>query len=272
MVEDGYCWWGIGPKPIGCDTCPGQRDCDDSNPSKGPYNADYSCNCDDNFASNDTLRITTTTAWPGIVRLENPLTIENGGQLTITGTVYAPSIEQIIIKRGGKLIIDGGKITKSCDNLWKGIQVWGDSTLSQYPYSNQGYLSIINNGCIEYAHTAVYVGRNVSGTPYYTYSGGIVMCENAVFLNNEVDVEFLPFRNDHPYGGNEIENFSGFKTTKFRTYDPEFVLPKPIAHVILDEVNGVEFYGCEFLTDALPNYPIDEDDRGIGILAYDAQV
>jgi hypothetical protein len=268
--DDGYCWWGIGPKPIGCDTCPSQRDCDDSNPSKGPYNTDYSCYCDDNFASYDTLRITTTTTWPGIVKLESPLSIENGGQLTITGTVYAPSVEQIIIKRGGKLIIDGGKITKSCDNLWKGIQVWGDSTLSQYPYSNQGYLSIINSGCIEYAHTAVYVGKKVSDTPYYTHSGGIVICDDAMFLNNEIDVEFLPFINDHFYYGNEMPNFSGFRKTIFKTYDPEFVLPKPLAHVILDGVNGVDFYGCSFETEELTYYPLAADDRGIGILVYDS--
>jgi hypothetical protein len=242
---DGYCWWGIGPKPIGCDSCYEIRDCDDSNPFKHQYNEDYSCNCYDPFTSYDSIKITTDTTWQGSVRLDKPLIIEAGG-----------------------------KITKSCDELWRGIQIWGDSSLSQYPYSNQGYLSIINGGCIEYAKTAVFVGRKLSDTAYrYAYSGGIVTCEDALFLNNEVDVEFLPFRNDHPYPpGNEIENFSGFRTTKFKMYDPEFVLPKPIAHVILDEVNGVEFYGCEFITEEIPNYPIEENDRGIGILAYDAQV
>jgi len=274
---DGYCWWGIGPKPQGYENCPSQRDCDDSNPFKGPYSdlEDYSCDCDDSFTFGDTIKITTNVTWQGIVKLDKVLTIENGGQLTITGTVYVPwmwSADLIIVKKGGRLIIDGGKITKSCDELWKGIQVWGDSSLSQYPYSNQGYLNIINNGTIEYAKTAVYVGRNVSETPYYGYSGGIVTCENAIFLNNEIDVEFLPFRNDHPYGGNEIENFSGFRTSTFKMYDPEFVLPKPIAHVILDGVNGVDFYACTFETEEVPNYPIDENDRGIGILAYDAQV
>lgn len=275
--HDGYCWWGIGDKPAGCDTCQLLRDCDDNNPFKHQYNADYSCNCYDPFTSYDSIKITTDTSWQGSVRLDKPLIIEAGGQLTITGTVFVPwtwIINPIIVKKGGILILDGGKITKSCNELWRGIQVWGDSSLSQYPYSNQGYLSMINGGCIEYAKTAVFVGRKLSDTAYrYAYSGGIVTCEDALFLNNEIDVEFLPFINDHPSSaGNEIENFSGFRTTKFQTYDPEFVLPKPIAHVILDEVNGVEFYGCEFITEAVPNYPINEEDRGIGILAYDAQI
>ncbi len=269
---DGYCWWGIGDQPAGCDTCPSQRDCDDNNPFKGPYNADFSCNCDDSYDFYDTTKITSTVTWSGINKLDHPLTIENGGQLTITGTVYVPWMGQIWVKKGGRLLIDGGKITKACDDLWKGIQVWGDSTLSQYPTSNQGYLNIINHGCIEYAKTAIYVGKFASGTPYYTHSGGIVTCADACFLNNEIDVEFLPFINDHPYGGSELRNFSGFRTTTFKTYDPEFVLSKPIAHIILDEVNGVDFNGCSFITEEVPNFPIEANDRGVGILAFDAPV
>jgi len=272
---DGYCWWGIGPKPAGCDSCPDQRDCDDSNPFKHQYNTDYSCDCADYFTFGDTIKITKDTTWTGVVKLEKVLTIENGGQLTITGTVFVPSIwsiNPIIVKKGGRLIIDGGKITKSCDELWSGIQVWGDSSLSQYPYSNQGYLSILNGGCIEYAQTAIYVGRKTSSTTHYTYSGGIVLCENALFLNNKIDVEFLPFINDHYQAGNEIENFSGFRTTIFKTYDPEFIMLQPDAHVKLVGVNGVEFYGCEFIHEELPDYPINENDRGTGIWAMDAQV
>jgi hypothetical protein len=268
--SDGFYWWGIGPPPEGYENMP--RDCDDSNPAKGPYLADYSCDCDDTYG-NDTLRITSNnTVWPGIVKIEDPVSIENGGQLTITGTVYVPPPGQIVVKQGGRLIINGGKITKSCDQLWKGIQVWGRISLSQYPTSNQGYLNIINGGVIEYAKTAVYVGRIVSDNPYYVYSGGIVIVQDASFLNNEVDVEFLPFINNHPYSGQPMDNFGGFMNCTFKMYDPEFVLPKPIAHVILDGVNGIEFYSCLFKTQEVQNYPIDIADRGIGILANDANI
>jgi len=268
---DGYCWWGIGPKPQGYENCPSQRDCDDSNPSKGPYLVDYSCDCDSTYG-NDTIRITSDTVWSGIVKIENPVSIEDGGQLTITGTVYVPSPGQFIIKTGGRLIIDGGIITKSCDKLWKGIQVWGDSTLSQYPTDSQGYLKIMNGGSIEYAKTAVFVGRIAASDTLFNYSGGIVAGEDALFLNNEVDVEFLPFINDNPYTGKEMDNFSHFWNCTFKMYDPEFVLPRPIAHVILDGVNGVDFYSCSFKTQEVQNYPIDKNDRGIGILAFDSKV
>jgi len=266
---DGYWFWGLGD----CDTCQQPPDCDDSNPFKGPYSylADYSCDCDDTYG-NDTLRITSITPWPGIIKIENPVSIENGGQLTITGTVYVPPLGQIVIKKGGQLIIDGGKITKSCDQLWKGIQVWGDSSLSQYPTSNQGYLKMMNGGCIEYAKTAVFVGRIAASDTLFNYSGGIVSGEDAIFLNNEVDVEFLPFINDNPYTGKEMDNFSHFWNCTFKMYDPEFVLPKPIAHVILDGVNGVDFYSCSFKTQEVQNYPIDKNDRGIGILAFDSKI
>jgi len=268
--SDGYYWWGIGLPPVGYEN--EAEDCDDSNPAKGPYLVNYSCDCDDTYGI-DTLRITANnTVWPNIVKIEDPVSIENGGKLTITGTVYVPPAGQIVVKQGGQLIIDGGTITKSCDQLWKGIQVWGHIAQSQYPTSNQGYLNIINGGVIEYAKTAIYVGRKVSNTPIYSFSGGIVTGQNASFLNNEIDVEFLPFINYNPYTVKEMDNFGGFANCIFKMYDPEFVLPKTNAHVILDGVNGIEFYSCLFKTQAVPNYPIDIADRGIGILATDANI
>jgi len=41
---DGYCWWGIGPKPDSCPVhCKEEPDCDDSNPNLGEYDSNYNC-------------------------------------------------------------------------------------------------------------------------------------------------------------------------------------------------------------------------------------
>ncbi|MDL2241118.1 T9SS type A sorting domain-containing protein [Bacteroidales bacterium OttesenSCG-928-K03] len=49
---DGYYFWGIGPKPSHCPTCPDEPDGDDSNPSLGPLNEFGQCAIIDNYNAN----------------------------------------------------------------------------------------------------------------------------------------------------------------------------------------------------------------------------
>jgi hypothetical protein len=44
--KDGYCYWGIGPKPLTCSSnCKPEEDCDDSNPKLGPFISATNLNC-----------------------------------------------------------------------------------------------------------------------------------------------------------------------------------------------------------------------------------
>jgi hypothetical protein len=217
----------------------------------------------------------TVVEWTDSCRSQyKDLYIKKYGELTVHGTVMLAPEADIFIEPGGKMIIDGGKLTKSCnDQLWNGIQIWGDSTLSQAPPTNQGCLELINNGCIEFAKTAVYVGKKDSTIIYYPYAGGIIRAQDASFLNNQIDAEFLPFVNDNPYTGYELDNFSGFWNCTFKT-DQLLIamLKKPDAHVILTDVKGVEFYSCIFKMEEAPGFSVNDTNKGIGILAYDAKV
>ncbi len=47
--NDGFYYWGIGPKPISCPNCPSQPDCDDSNPFLGPSDNNYNCTINCNY-------------------------------------------------------------------------------------------------------------------------------------------------------------------------------------------------------------------------------
>jgi len=218
--------------------------------------------------------VNTVVSWSDSCRTQNKdLHIQRYGVLSISGTVLLSPEADIIVEQGGKLVIDGGKLTRSCeDELWNGIQVWGDSSLSQYPDTNQGFVQIKNNGCIEYARTGIFTGRFDNEEALYNYSGGIVVAEEAIFLNNEVDVEFLPFINDHPSSFKEIDNFSGFRRCTFKTFDPGLVLHAPIAHAILDGVSGIDFSACAFTTQEVPGHPFEDDDKGTGILLYDSYI
>jgi C1A family cysteine protease len=201
------------------------------------------------------------------------LHIQRNGMLIIKDTVMLSPDADIIIEPGGKLILDGGKLTRLCNNeLWNGIQVWGDSSLSQYGDTNQGYLGIRNGGIIEYAVTGAFVGKIIDGDTLFAGSGGIVEAEDAIFLNNETDVEFLPFINDHPSNGNEMPNISVFRNSTFKTCDPDGLIGKVKNHVLLDGVNGVDFYACSFLFEENEGQHIADADRGAGIYALDAQV
>jgi hypothetical protein len=260
---DGYYNWGIGPKPASCDTCPNEPDCDDSNPNMGPFNPDYSCDCNASYYMFDTIYITTDTSWSGINTLANPLIIKPNGKLTLSGTLFMPKFSLIYVEPGGQLILDSARITKACDEFWEGIQVWGDSSLAQQPTSNQGYIELRNGSSIEYAKTAILLGRRKSVYDSLAYSGGIVMSKNSKFLNNIVDIEFLP------YSDGNLVNYSRLKNTIFETNDVENLLFEPEAHIIVDGIYSLYIEGCTFRYAIIEGLSLPLDQRGTGILSYD---
>jgi hypothetical protein len=270
--EDGddYYYWGIGPKPDNCPNCPDVPDCDDSNPNLGPYEADYSCDCLISYSS-DTLFITSDTTWTTNINQGRDIVIKDGGKLTITGQVAFAEKARLIVRPGGKLIINGGILTKACYEDWRGIEVWGNPDTTQNFTYLQGYLKIENNGKIEFAQTAVFTGKkNFLGNIIDGYEGGIVIANDAVFSNNVIDVELMPYQNMHPFSpGTEMPNLSNFYNCEFLTDYSEGDYIENEVHIILRDVKGIRFYGCDFkFID--PEYGLSTGENGIGILCFDA--
>ncbi len=262
---DGYDNWGIGPKPPGASTF---ADCDDSNPLLGRYLDDYSCKCNVSYDPNSTLYITSQVLWDTEYVIDKLISIGNGGELTITSTVFAPAHAKIVVKPGGRLIIDGGRITKACDDLWRGIEVWGNINAPQSPMSNQGYFKVMNGGKIEYAETAILIGATDSNDDYiFEKSGGIIKTENSTFKNNLVGVKFLPY-----YDSQYITNLSSFEKTEFITYDELNLNLMPEAHIVFDNVYGVRIEGCSFGYESTNTITLPVEDRGTGILAFNSSV
>lgn len=263
---DGIDNWGIGQKPPGASN---YVDCDDNNPMLGSFSADLSCQCIAQYNSTP-ISINSPVTWNATQALEQPLVINSGGELTITSTVYIQKDVIIKVKPGGKLIIDGGTLTKACNDLWKGIELIGDKTLPQLPHSNQGYLLIKNNGSINYAQTAVLVGATnpFDGELDYNKSGGIIIARDSKFLNNINDVKFLPYY-DSQYQTNESE----FRNSSFVTSNDTYIDFFPENHIELNGVYGINIEGCTFKydLDAQLTSPL-ADNLGTGILIIDASL
>ena len=201
------------------------------------------------------IRNTTCT---GPVAITNDSTLLNGAMslcdiivkpgktFTIKGLLTMGQNAKIVVERDAKLIVDGGKITGLPGFMWKGIEVWGDSSKSQVStIVYQGTAKFINNAVVENAKTAVVTVRN-DGTSNYAYTGAIVQGTDATFRNCTYGVVFHKYENKNPLNNKAINNASMFTRCIFET-DNNYIGNDTIRNsASLSEVRGVSFYGCTF--------------------------
>ncbi|HNW90236.1 MAG TPA: C1 family peptidase, partial [Bacteroidales bacterium] len=266
---DGYFWWGVGPKPITCPTCPAEEDCDDSNPWLGPYDTKYNCTliCDNFIFDNNEIVINENIVWFSDQFVNSNIRIKSGKSLTIKSTVNLQKYSKIIVEPNAKLIIDGGELTNGCGEMWQGIEVHGNSALSQFPSSGayqQGIVQIINGGTIENAVCGIKTINSDASNPSVT-TGGIIRADKAVFHNCKTAIEFLPYQNyysstNHPPSA----NLSLITKCTFETDDNLYAQgTEPTAFISLAGVQGIKIFGNTFTNTTTQNVT----NRGIGILS-----
>ncbi len=247
--DDGYYWWGIGPKPDTCPTCPDQRDSNDNDPFFGSYDSCYNETCNYQYNS-QAIHITSDTTWDSAMIVQNTVYVDSGYSLTIRSEVKFVEHSGIVVKQGGKLNIYGGRLTKACHELWKGIKVWGHYDTTQNFSGIQGIIKIDSNSLIEYAEIGVMAGcRDIDPQEMYPYlrAGGIIIAKNSKFLNNTIDVEFQPYQNIHPYNPKqELSNASHFYNCIFETNNNDYYYYPPDKHLVLSEVKDIDILGCTF--------------------------
>lgn len=254
---DGYYNWGIGPKPATCPNCPDEEDSDDSSPLVGPYNEKYESVilCDDYVYSTIPEHITTNVLWGSEKYIDHDIIIENGGVLTVKNTAYMGESTKIIVKPGGKLILDYRSVlTGMCGSMWQGVEVWGNKNTHQYAVNGsygQGYVELKNGATIENAICAL----NLWQPDHWSNTGGIVHATDAVFRNNHRSVHALYYKNFHPTNLKETDYNATFRRCQFvvnENYlgDEDHVFHK---HVDLSHVRGFKFYACDFSVTAPSN-------------------
>jgi hypothetical protein len=263
--NDGYCFWGIGrEKPGNCECQSDIEDCDDSNPCVGGNDENYYCSC---IIEMDTAThiISADTTWADSTLVNFNVSIDSGACLTISAyAAFAPGA-RIVVTQGGKLVIDGGYLTRACNELWEGIEVWGNDTI-QYFDEYFGKITVRNGAVIEFAQIAIanYCKRCASMT---MQSGGIIEADNAIFRNNEIDVQFSPFTNF--WMGNELPYRSTFTKCIFTSTEELYPVSAPITHIDMDGIYDISFSGCVFKNE-LGVSDIPNSDRGRGITSVDA--
>jgi len=213
--------------------------------------------------NNDT--ITSNETWSTDSYRGGTIVVDSLATLTITGTLHCSSSARLIVRPGGKLVIDGGTLTSACDGeMWQGIEVVGDRTkrqLAQY----QGIVELRNGATIENAHCGIRTG--LQGDASYATTGGIIRAEDAYFINNRRSVEFLSYTN-HALNGSVTNNQSYFTGCSFTVNDDNLFSQgngQFIDHVTLWEVRGIAFNGCTF-----ENATTAQGDRRHAIYAEDA--
>ena len=80
--------------------------------------------------ANHEISNNTTLSTPYFVNAD--LIIDSLATLTVTDTLYIAGGHRIIVRPGGKLIVNGGTLTNACDGeMWQGIVVEGNANIRQ---------------------------------------------------------------------------------------------------------------------------------------------
>ena len=187
--------------------------------------------------------------------------IEDGGSLTINNgaTIYFKTNAKIIIKPGGKLIVDNATLTRACTGYWAGIEVWGTAFgfENQFPDENgnytQGFIELKNQATIEYSLCGILTAERIFPSELNPFStGGIIFAEDAIFKNNIVSVEIHPYTNHHPESGEEFPNLCRFRDCRFFIDNDHTYLINNYEYMVsLDMVDGITFYNCQFCIEDL---------------------
>lgn len=195
--------------------------------------------------------ISASQTWNFHHNLAQNVRVTNGATLTISSTVNFAPHTRLIIDPGAQVVVNaGGKLTNLCGEQWDGVEVRGNSSMSQAPLSNQGYLEVQAGARIEHADIAVRLyASDDNDVPDLSTTGGILKAygqsADPVFIRNcTKGLHMLPYEN-RPGGGNEINNRTSLAWTVFETdeNDAEYCAR-------LEDVSGVSFSRCTFRDNA----------------------
>lgn len=231
-----------------------------------PYQATILVVDDCNYNST-TNNISIDQTWSGFQYSNCDININPNVKLTLTGTLLMNPNSKITIQPGGLLEVNGGKITNGCGDLWRGIEVWGNSTQHQYTYYGncyQGKVILQNGAVIENAAEGIMNWKDGD----WNSIGGIIQANDAYFINNHRAVLMVPYSNFNPNNPSELRNdLSYFKKCHFETNNN---LPNSefFSFITLWKVKGISIKGCTF-ENLNPNAATSSE-LGMGIYSIDA--
>jgi hypothetical protein len=211
------------------------------------------------------------------VNIANKLIIPTDVSMTVKNMTlkFGPNAK-LIVKRGGKLVLDNAIFTSTEDIcnpsiMWQGIELWGNKDESQYISGAQGKVVLENGAVIENALNAIRTIKSLGdidgdGNEDYdwAYTGGIVQANNAIFRNNKNGIWLGSYHNSHPFTEAPMSNVGYIKNCTFETTSEYIDISNPPYEFIgLYDVDGISIYGNTFRN-------TNTDYTGNGIMSYDA--
>ena len=192
------------------------------------------------------------------------IVVDSGSTLTITCCVSFVPQARIIVRPGGKLIVDGGTLTSACaGEMWQGIYVEGHRDQPQTA-ANQGTVQLLNGAVVENALCGI-LTCNPADSLHTT--GGIITADSATFRNCTRAVFYLPYASVAG-SGNVADNKGSFHDCTFTIDDNNLYASNGtdfLEHVRLWDVKGVTFSRCRFVDARTGSHT-----RGVAINAMSA--
>lgn len=224
-------------------------------------------------------KVESDTEWTEDRDIHGTLEVMSGVTLTIPAGVTGrfSELAKIRIYPGARLILHGTLTNVNhCGNqFWQGVEVWGNSDLSQYPVNGeygQGRIDCRPGSVIENAVTGV----QLYGDDIHTTAGGMITARGATFRNNSIAVEFAPYENLYPYTWYEPwylqpRPYRGtFTQCNFINNNGNFMEQTFRSFILMDGVNGVRIAACDFSNTETPDVTNTITNYGYGIEAYDS--
>ena len=243
--------------------------------------------------SSGVININSNTHWNSNHNVIGEVIINSGATLTIDNNAliqFADSklignpITGITVNQGGHLIVNTAILTsiQACSTgnaMWDGVIAYGNPTTTQN--TTQGIIFMNGNtlhpSTISNARIGILLGY-IGSTHFITPHGGgsYAKCTNATFLNNNIDVQTVPYLSPTNPNANNTSFTNCTFTGNQLLNDPSYVdaaghQRTTLQHVYLNGVKGITFGNCKFFTDVSGSLAsLITDDRSIGIYSTDA--
>jgi hypothetical protein len=102
----------------------------------------------ENVSDDRVYKLKNDELWNFDIRWYSSISIESGTTLTIKGKLVMPEGADITVKRGARLLVDGGVITSAGIN-WNGIKIKDSKNRLTRLFGKAGVVEVKNNGRIE---------------------------------------------------------------------------------------------------------------------------
>lgn len=216
--------------------------------------------------------ITASETWDFDIQMYQDIIVKPGATLTVKCRIGMAQLGRIVVERGAKLVIDGGEVY-AWGRSWDGIHVWGTSNKRQLISGgmavDHGIVSIINDGTVRDASTAITtIKTDASGNWDWGYTGGIIQCDAAKFINNWRAIQYLSYHNTNSTGTMIIPNVGYIRRSLFETN--AVLKTGGYANVFVTNLSteGVKFYGNTYQNTMNPQP--SWDNIGDGFYTIDA--